>query len=117
MNPNFADGLLDLPSALYATLECRKDEGCPQEEAKWRPGQGGGAEIACGVADAVRALAGTSSRHGRSAFDAVDGSSTGTQVPSMWALLGLPRFGGANMQTVTTIGLDIAKSVFQIHGR
>jgi transposase len=27
-----------------------------------------------------------------------------------------PRFGGANMQTVTTIGLDIAKSVFQVHG-
>src|SRR5262249_36772724 len=31
-----------------------------------------------------------------SAFDAVDGSSTGTEVPSMWALLRLPRFGGAN---------------------
>src|SRR5262249_33684308 len=29
-------------------------------------------------------------------FDAVDGSSTGTEVPSMWALLRLPRFGGAN---------------------
>ena len=27
-----------------------------------------------------------------------------------------PRFGGANMQAVTTIGLDIAKSVFQVHG-
>src|SRR5262245_40615399 len=25
-------------------------------------------------------------------------------------------FGGANMQAVTTIGLDIAKSVFQVHG-
>src|ERR1700704_1405297 len=34
----------------------------------------------------------------------------------MWALLKLPRFGGASMQTVTTIGLDIAKSVFQVHG-
>src|SRR5689334_23487913 len=34
----------------------------------------------------------------------------------MWALLKLPRFGGATMQTVTTIGLDIAKSVFQVHG-
>src|SRR4029077_5947877 len=34
----------------------------------------------------------------------------------MWALLRLPRFGGASMQTITTIGLDIAKSVFQVHG-
>ena len=31
-----------------------------------------------------------------SAHDAVDGSSTGTQVPLMWVLLELPRFGGAN---------------------
>src|SRR6478736_6499148 len=30
-----------------------------------------------------------------SAVDAVDGSSTGTRVPWMWALLRLPRFGGA----------------------
>jgi hypothetical protein len=49
-------------------------------------------------------------------FDAVDGSSTGTEVPWMWVLLRPPRFRGANMQAVTTIGLDIAKSVFQIHG-
>src|SRR6188508_1891133 len=34
----------------------------------------------------------------------------------MWALLKLPRFGGASMQTITAIGLDIAKSVFQVHG-
>jgi transposase len=34
----------------------------------------------------------------------------------MWALLKLPRFGGASIQTITTIGLDIAKSVFQVHG-
>src|SRR5262249_57744649 len=27
-----------------------------------------------------------------------------------------PRFGGAKHASVTTIGLDIAKSVFQIHG-
>jgi hypothetical protein len=27
-----------------------------------------------------------------------------------------PRFGGASMQAVPTIGLDIAKSVFQVHG-
>src|SRR3989337_1486373 len=51
-----------------------------------------------------------------SAIDAVDGSPTGTSVPWMWGLLVLPRFGGAIMQTVTTIGLDIAKSVFQVHG-
>jgi hypothetical protein len=49
-----------------------------------------------------------------SAVDAVDGSSTGTSVPWMWGLLRLPRFRGA-MQTITTIGLDIAKS-FQVHG-
>ncbi len=30
-----------------------------------------------------------------SVIDAVDGSSTGTRVPWMWALLRLPRFGGA----------------------
>jgi tRNA/tmRNA/rRNA uracil-C5-methylase (TrmA/RlmC/RlmD family) len=29
----------------------------------------------------------------------------------MWVLLMFPRFGG-----VTTIGLDIAKAVFQVHG-
>src|SRR3979409_1998588 len=35
----------------------------------------------------------------------------------MWALLRLPLFRGAlSMQTTTTIGLDIAKSVFQVHG-
>jgi hypothetical protein len=34
----------------------------------------------------------------------------------MWVLLMLPRFGGANHAKVTTIGLDIAKSVFQVHG-
>jgi len=34
----------------------------------------------------------------------------------MWALLGLPRFGGAKHETLTTIGLNIAKSVFQVHG-
>jgi hypothetical protein len=28
--------------------------------------------------------------------DAVDGSSTGTRVPKKWALLRLPRFGGAS---------------------
>ena len=33
----------------------------------------------------------------RSASDAVDGSSTGTRVPWMWALLRLPRFRGAKL--------------------
>src|SRR6476659_4220115 len=31
-----------------------------------------------------------------SGIDAVDGSSTGTRVPRMWALLRLPRFRGAS---------------------
>jgi transposase len=34
----------------------------------------------------------------------------------MWVLLRPPRFGGAKDASGTTIGLDIAKSVFQIHG-
>jgi hypothetical protein len=51
-----------------------------------------------------------------SAYDAVDGPSTGTGVPLMWVLLELPRAGEPIMQAVTTIGLDIAKSVFQVHG-
>ena len=51
------------------------------------------------------------------ALDAVDGSSTGTRVPSKWALLGHPMIRRSQgMQTITTIGLDIAKSVFQVHG-
>ena len=44
-----------------------------------------------------------------SLVDAVDGSSSGTSVPWMWALL-------KPIQTITAIGLDIAKSVFQVHG-
>ena len=47
----------------------------------------------------------------------MDGSSTGTQVPLMLVLLELPRLEEPIMQAVTTIGLDIAKSVFQVHGR
>src|SRR5215468_10044131 len=35
----------------------------------------------------------------------------------MWALLGHPMIRRSQvMQTITTIGLDIAKSVFQVHG-
>jgi hypothetical protein len=51
-----------------------------------------------------------------SAPDAVDGSSTGTQVPLMWVLLWPHDLEKPNMQAITTIGLDIAKSVFQVHG-
>ena len=50
------------------------------------------------------------------AYDAVDGSSTGTAVPWMWVLLRPPRFGGARHASGYDNGLDIAKSVFQIHG-
>jgi hypothetical protein len=46
----------------------------------------------------------------------VDGSSTGTEVPWMWVLLRPHDSEEPNMQAVTTIGLDIAKSIFQIHG-
>jgi hypothetical protein len=52
-----------------------------------------------------------------SGSDAVDGSSTGTRVPKMWVLLKAPTIRRSQvMQTVSTIGLDIAKSVFQVHG-
>src|SRR5580693_3211205 len=50
-----------------------------------------------------------------SAYDVVDGSSTGTRVPWMWALLKLPRFGGANDADDHDNRFDIAKSVFQVH--
>jgi transposase len=52
-----------------------------------------------------------------SAYDAVDGSSTGTGVPWKWALLSASTIRRSQvMQATTTIGLDIAKSVFQVHG-
>jgi hypothetical protein len=51
-----------------------------------------------------------------SLVDAVDGSSTGTRVPWMWVLLTPPRFEEPKMQAITTIGLDMPKSVFQVHG-
>jgi transposase len=50
------------------------------------------------------------------ASDAVDGSPTGTRVPTNGRGLRLPRFGGATNAVISTIGLDIAKSVFQVHG-
>jgi transposase len=34
----------------------------------------------------------------------------------MWGLQGSPDLEELSMQSVTTIGLDIAKSVFQVHG-
>ncbi len=43
-----------------------------------------------------------------SAFDAVDGSSTGTGVPLKWELSRLPDSEEPDMQTIKTIGLDIA---------
>jgi hypothetical protein len=36
-------------------------------------------------------------------------------LPWMWVLLRPPHLEEPSMQAVTTIGLDIAKSVFQIH--
>src|ERR1700730_3315069 len=50
-----------------------------------------------------------------SAIDAVDGSSTGTLVPTQWVLLRAHDWEERNMKTIRTIGLDIAKSVFQVH--
>jgi transposase len=51
-----------------------------------------------------------------SAYDAVDGSFTGAEVQWMWMLLLRHDSEEPNMQAVTTIGLDIAKSVFEIRG-
>ena len=34
----------------------------------------------------------------------------------MWALLRLARFRELRVQTLTTIGRDIAKSIFHVHG-
>ena len=48
--------------------------------------------------------------------DAVDGSSTGTRVPKMGAPISSHDSEELAMQAITTIGLDIAKSVFQVHG-
>ena len=42
--------------------------------------------------------------------------STGSEAPTRWWPIKPPRFGGRHMKTVTTIGLDIAKSVFEVHG-
>jgi hypothetical protein len=51
------------------------------------------------------------------AHDAVDGSSTGTlSAMDVGAVKAPHESEEPVMQTVTTIGLDIAKSVFQVHG-
>jgi hypothetical protein len=43
--------------------------------------------------------------------------STGTSVPWLWGAFNSPAISEEPiMQTVTTIGPDIAKSVFQVHG-
>jgi hypothetical protein len=48
-------------------------------------------------------------------FDAVDGSSTGaTSAINVGAVRAL-MIRRSQMQTITTVGLDIAKSVFQVH--
>jgi hypothetical protein len=50
-------------------------------------------------------------------IDAVEGSSARTRVPKMWAPGKAPAIWRSYpMQTVSTIILDIAKSVFQVHG-
>src|ERR1700709_2441219 len=51
-----------------------------------------------------------------SLVDAVDGSSTGTSVPWMWALLRLPRFRGASHADDHDNRFRHPKSVFQVHG-
>lgn len=50
-----------------------------------------------------------------SASDAMEGFSTGHGSAIDVGAVEAPRFGGASMQAITTIGLDIAKSVFQVH--
>jgi hypothetical protein len=49
-------------------------------------------------------------------IDAVDGSSTGTRVPKMWALLRLPRFGGAIHANDHEQLVSTSQSRFQVHG-
>jgi hypothetical protein len=51
-----------------------------------------------------------------SPFDAVDGSSTRHLSAMDVGATGSHDFEELPMQTVATIGLDIAKSVFQVHG-
>jgi hypothetical protein len=49
--------------------------------------------------------------------DAVDRSSTGTRVPKMWALFKAPTIRRIDLcKRFRRLGLDIAKSIFQVHG-
>jgi hypothetical protein len=49
------------------------------------------------------------------AIDAVDGSSTGATSAINVGAVGALMIRRSQMQTITTVGLDIAKSVFQVH--
>jgi hypothetical protein len=52
-----------------------------------------------------------------SGCDAVDGSSTGTRVPWMWGAVKGPTIRRSQpCKRSRQFGLDIAKSVFQVHG-
>src|SRR6202012_994676 len=51
-----------------------------------------------------------------SVLDAVDGSSSGARAPRSGCRLRLHDSEEQPMQSMSTIGLDIAKSVFQVHG-
>jgi hypothetical protein len=49
------------------------------------------------------------------AFDVVDGSSTGARSAIEMGAVRALMIRRSQMQTITTIGLDIAKSVFKVH--
>ena len=51
-----------------------------------------------------------------SAYDAVDGSRRRHLGAIEWLLLKPTLKGGAAQMNVTTIGVDLAKSVFPVHG-
>ena len=53
-----------------------------------------------------------------SAFDAVDGSPPPRHLSAIEAIAAgaVAVLGEPSMQAITTVGLDIAKSVFQVHG-
>jgi hypothetical protein len=52
----------------------------------------------------------------RSGFDAVDGAHSAASRCHRVVALEQPHWGEPSMSEVSTIGLDIAKSVFQVHG-
>jgi len=72
--------------------------------------------ICCSALVRIWPVSAQSLRHGMSAADAVDGSSTGaTSATDVGAVRALMIRRSQVMQTITTVGLDIAKSVFQVH--